>query len=55
MAVIKTAVPQAIKDRVENFRKNKGMSEAELVRKAVTNYLDTQDKSNSPLRRAGLL
>jgi len=53
MAVIKAEVPPGFKDKVNEARKNEGISESELIRKAVKSYLDTKEKPLSPLQRAG--
>jgi metal-responsive CopG/Arc/MetJ family transcriptional regulator len=53
MAVIKAEVPTGFKDKVNEARKNEGISESELIRKAVKSYLDTKEKPLSPLQRAG--
>lgn len=53
MAVIKAEVPKDFKNRVESIRKDKGISESELVRTAVKNYLDVDSQSRlSPLEKA---
>lgn len=42
LAVIKTEVPIEFKDRVNEFTKKSGESEANMVRKAVKNYIETE-------------
>jgi hypothetical protein len=52
MAVIRAEVSKDFKGKVESTRKSQGISEAELIRKAVKNYLEG-DKKLTPLQRAG--
>lgn len=53
MAVIKAEVPKDFKNRVESIRKDKGISESELVRTAVKNYLDVDSHNRlTPLEKA---
>ena len=53
MAIIKAEVPKEFKDRVESTRNTKGISESELVRTAVKNYLDADSHNRlTPLEKA---
>jgi hypothetical protein len=53
MSTIKAEVPKGFKDRVEETRKSRGISESELVRTAVKNYLDNDNVTRlTPLQRA---
>ena len=50
MAVIKTEVPKDLKNRVTEERKKQGCSEADLVRRAVLNYLATDKEKPQTTR-----
>lgn len=50
MAVIKTEVPKDLKDKVTEERKKQGYSEADFVRKAVLNYLETGKEKPQVIR-----
>lgn len=49
--VIKAEVNKDLKNKVEETRKRMGLSEAELVRKAVKNFVEP--KPEPPLKRLG--
>lgn len=53
MSVIKAEVPKEFKERVQKALERKGISESELVRKSVKNFLDSDEKRESPLKKAG--